>query len=622
MSDRLHWLPIAVLLWIASGFGATAQLLPMFKFDDADFLLGDSVRPPKDDARWQHVRLPDDWYISRPGVSGVGWYRLTFTLPPGFGMYSIYVPRRTARRISFFVNGSLMGVGFIQGDARLLNFDAPQRFPVPPALLRTGPNALHIMVDAAADLRQGLSRVTVGPGAMTFPMFSRRNLLQIDSRWAFGGAALLAGSIAFAFWTRRRSDSVMFWFSAAALAWALMSVPWSDAEFGELGLANDLLNFPLRFAYAAPLFVLCLRVASRRAPKSELAIWLFTLTGATLMPFVDEPSRGTILTIWSVAYLIALSVLLALLVDARALKRSAARWMLAIVLAGVMALNVYDLSRWMGWLDYDNLTLAYFDVPLVLFAIGATIVDRHFLAVAAVERSNMDLEAQVSQKTREIQASYQRLHEAESLRVQSIERSRIMADMHDGVGASLLGLLGIVQSGKGKPAEIARRLREALLELRLTVDSLGPVDGDLAVVLGNVRHRMREPIEDSGVRFIWQVAELPAVDYLTPKAILAIQRIVVEAIANALRHARASTITVRTQVDRSGLLVQVIDDGIGFDLARALGGRGLANMRNRARSIGAGIEIDSSTRPGTSITLTLPLSLDGRSSPVSCRPTG
>jgi signal transduction histidine kinase len=226
-----------------------------------------------------------------------------------------------------------------------------------------------------------------------------------------------------------------------------------------------------------------------------------------------------------------------------------------------------------------------------------------------IEHSNVDLEVQVSQKTREIEASYQRLHEAESLRVQSIERSRIMADMHDGVGASLLGLLGIVQSGKGKPAEIARRLREALLELRLTVDSLGPVDGDLAVVLGNVRHRMREPIEDSGVRFIWQVAELPAVDYLTPKAILAIQRIVVEAIANALQHARASTITVRTQVDRSGLLVQVIDDGIGFDLARARGGRGLANMHNRARSIGAGIEIDSSMRPGTSITLTLPLSI-------------
>jgi signal transduction histidine kinase len=582
----------------------------MFKFDDADFLLSDSVQPPSDNTQWRHVRLPDDWYISRPGVSGVGWYRLTFAMPPGpYGMYSIYLPRRTARRTSFFVNGSRVGVGFIQGDARVLNFDAPQRFAVPPALLRAGPNVLDIMVEGNADLRQGLSRVTVGPGAMTFPMFSRRNALQVDSRWAFGGAALLAGSIAFAFWARRRSDSVMFWFAAAALTWALMSVPWSGPEFEGLGLAGDFFNFPLRFAYTAPLLVLCLRVARRRAPKGETAIWLFTLIGAALMPLVDESSRGAILTIWSLAYLIALSVLLGLLIYARAPEPGASRGVLAAALAGVTALNLCDFGRWMGWFDYDNLTLAYFHVPLVLFAIGATIVDRHFQAIAAVERSNIDLEVQVSQKTREIEASYQRLHEAEYIRVQAIERSRIMADMHDGVGASLLNLLGMVQSGKAKRTAIERRAQDALLELRLTVDSLGPVDGDLAVVLGNVRHRMREPIEDSGVRFLWQVGELPPVDNLTPRAILAIQHIVLEAIANALQHARASTITVRTQVDCGGLLIQVMDDGIGFDFDKVQRGRGLDNLDSRARSIGAGVEINSSTRHGTRVTLTLLLPL-------------
>jgi signal transduction histidine kinase len=611
MSGCFHRLAMAGLLWTAFGLSGSAQPLPMFKFESADFILSDSVRPPDDGAAWQPVRLPDDWHNSRPGVTGVGWYRFALALPAGpRGMYSIYIPRRTARRISFFVNGALIGVGFIRGDARVLNFDAPQRFAVPPTLLRPGANVLHIMVDGSADLRQGLSRVTVGPGGLTFPTFSRRVALQVDSRWAFGGAALLAGSIALAFWVRRRGDTVMFWFSAAALTWALMSVPWSDAEFGELGFANDLLNFPLRFAYAAPLFVLCLRVANRRAPKGESAIWLFTIAGAVLTPFVDESSRGVILTIWSVAYLIVLSLLLALLLNTQAAKGGVAGLaMLAAVLAGVTVLNLCDLGRWMGWLDYDSLTLTYFHVPLVLFAIGVTIVDRHFIAVAAVERSKIDLEAQVLQKTREIEASYQQLREAERGRVQTLERGRIMADMHDGVGASLLSLLSMVQSGKAEPPAIERRVWEALLELRLVVDSLSPVDGDLAVVLGNVRHRMREPIEDSGVRFVWQVAELPPVDYLTPRAILAIQRIVLEAIANALQHARARTITVRTRVDGQGLLIQVIDDGIGFDPAKAWRGRGLANLHNRARSIGAEVEIDTSTQPGTSVTLRLPFSL-------------
>jgi len=129
----------------------------------------------------------------------------------------------------------------------------------------------------------------------------------------------------------------------------------------------------------------------------------------------------------------------------------------------------------------------------------------------------------------------------------------------------------------GRRSPVERDIAQCSVDA-LKTDSLGPVDGDLAVVLGNVRHRMREPIEHSGVHFVWQVAELPPVDYLTPQAILAIQRIVLEAIVNALQHARARTITVRKRANCGGTVIQVIDDGIGFDLAKVRQGRGLAGV--------------------------------------------
>ena len=101
---------------------------------------------------------------------------------------------------------------------------------------------------------------------------------------------------------------------------------------------------------------------------------------------------------------------------------------------------------------------------------------------------------------------------------------------------------------------------------------------------------------------------MPSIDYLTPKAILAIQRIVLEAIANALQHARAVSITVRTEVDpmNGRLLIEVLDDGVGFDIVRIQRGRGLDNMRNRAQSVGATVEVIGTDR-GTNVTLTLPL---------------
>jgi signal transduction histidine kinase len=612
---------LGVLVLLTGSNGALDQVAfrstPVFNFDAADFVLNDSMEPPGEDATWRHVQLPDNWYVTRRGVSAVGWYRMQFEMPPGpYSIHTLYLPRGSARSSAFFLNGNLVTTARVQGDARALNWDEPLRFAVSPALLRPGRNVLHARVDAVADLRQGLASLTLGPSEKVLPGYFRRWALQVDSLRMFGGAALLASLIAFAFWARSRKDSIMFWFAVTALAWGFMSVSWFGPRFGDWGFAADLVVFPLRFAYAVPLLVLCLRLGGRHSRRLEPTIWLFTLCGALLMPFADSAWRGTIITIWSATYLVALIVLLTLLVYDRAQQRSASFWLLITAAALAAMLNAFDLARWMGWLNLDNPTLAHFHVPLVLLAIGATIVDRHFKAVAAVERSNLDLENQVAQKTREIEASYRRLREAERESVLAQERSRIMADMHDGVGTSLLSLLGMVQSGKAERTAIERRAQDALLELRLTVDSLGPVDGDLAVVLGNVRHRMREPIEDSGVQFFWQVGELPPLDYLMPRAILTIQRIVLEAIANALQHARAGTITVRAHAACGGLLIQVTDDGIGFDCAKVRRGRGLDNLQNRARSIGAEVEIDSAPRSGTRVTLTLPLPNPAQSEPI------
>jgi len=129
----------------------------------------------------------------------------------------------------------------------------------------------------------------------------------------------------------------------------------------------------------------------------------------------------------------------------------------------------------------------------------------------------------------------------------------------------------------------------------------------LSVILGNVRHRMRAAIENSGVRFHWQVGELPQLSSLTPKAVLAIQRIVLEALTNSLRHARARDVTVNTQINGSSLQIGVSDDGIGFDEANVTPGRGLESLRQRARGLGGAVEIRSSRGAGTSVTLRLPL---------------
>jgi signal transduction histidine kinase len=576
--------------------------------EDAQFLLGRSASPPPDDAPWQRVRLPDNWHLSRPGGAAVGWYRLEFDLPAagsGETNYAIYLPRNSARHIRFVLNGERASGNAAYGDPGTRNWAPPLMLRLPSLDLSPGHNVLHVRVEAVPELRQGLTRVIVGPSVAVRPLFERHQLLQVTTLLMFGAAALL-GLLAAAFWLRSRKDSTLAWYAVTALAWAAAAAPWAYGAFAPSQFSHGWLAFVARFAYAAPMVVLCLRVANKRSPWAEGALWLFTLLGLVLSALIGEEKQGFVITAWSWVYLAAPLVPLALLLRTP-LAQTWVHRMFACAIVAVVLLNAHDLGRWMGWIDYDSLTLAHFHIPLMLVAIAAAIIDRHLRALAGAERANVELERRVAAKTHEIEASFKRVQEAEQERALVLQREGIMADMHDGLGSTLVGLLGAVQSGKATPEDIEHRLLDALQELRLVVDALEPMDGDLGVVLGNVRHRMRSAIEHSGVKFNWQVGELPHVSYLTPHAILAVQRIILEALTNSLRHSQASTVTVSAQAEDGWLRIQVADDGIGFKALSSSRGRGLDNLRRRAAGLGGTLDIESSRGAGASVILRLPL---------------
>jgi signal transduction histidine kinase len=541
---------------------------------------------PSDASPWEPVTLPDNWYLSRPGGRAVGWYRLEFDLSEAAsrGTHSVQLAHNSAKNITIFVNGRRTGGTTGYGDPGSRNWAPPVVLSLSAAYLKPGRNVLHVRVDALPELRQGLARVVIGGLPTTRQFYEARFALQVTTLFMFGAAALLCGLLALAFWARERSDATLLWFAVTAFAWSAAASPWVSGGVAPPQFWHGPIAFVARFAYAAPMLVLCLRAAGRRWPWPEAALWASTVAGAVLVWLVGEEREGLAITYWSAAYLIALLVLLVVLIWSQRHQRGWSSWVLAASLVLAVILDAHDFSWWMGWIDYDSIKLAHFDIPLVLFAIGATIIDRHFQAVAGVERARSEREQALAR-----------------------ERRRIMADTHDGLGSSLVALLGAVQSGNTTLGEVERHVHGALQELRLAVDALEPVEGDLGVVLGNVRHRMRSAIGNSGVRLNWRVGQVPQLPYLTPKAILAVQRIVLEALTNSLRHARAREVTVSTRVNGSWLDIGIADDGVGFDENEISRGRGLESVRQRALGLSGSIEIRSAPGAGTNVTLRLPL---------------
>lgn len=229
-------------------------------------------------------------------------------------------------------------------------------------------------------------------------------------------------------------------------------------------------------------------------------------------------------------------------------------------------------------------------------------------ATEAVKKANATLEQRLRERETELKVSHERLREIEQRQVLTDERQRLMQDMHDGLGSSLVSALKAVEHGRLDEVQIAQVLKSCIDDLKLAIDSLEPVDADLLLLLATLRFRLGPRLEASGIALRWDVHDLPALEWLDSKNSLHILRILQEAFTNVIKHADASEIWLTTGVEADWIVVTIADNGRGFSLARTFhnSGKGLSNQMRRAQAIGADVQWKS-TDAGTILTLRLPI---------------
>jgi signal transduction histidine kinase len=203
--------------------------------------------------------------------------------------------------------------------------------------------------------------------------------------------------------------------------------------------------------------------------------------------------------------------------------------------------------------------------------------------------------SQVREVNRELEASRDRVVALERERATRSERVRLQRELHDGLGAQLVGALAIAEREPAPGASLPAALRGALGELRVAVDSLDAEERELVEVLGSLRARLEPLVQGTGIEFSWRVGDVASARRIPPDHAIHLLRMLQEAIANAVKHASPGRIEVRSgDAARAGArvaFVEVQDDGGGF--AAPAPGRGLENMRRRAEQIGGDLEVAS-----------------------------
>jgi PAS domain S-box-containing protein len=197
------------------------------------------------------------------------------------------------------------------------------------------------------------------------------------------------------------------------------------------------------------------------------------------------------------------------------------------------------------------------------------------------------------------------------------ERRRIARELHDETGQSLtsilMGLRAIADlAGPSEVRSLALRLRDVTAHTAADVGrlirGLHPAVLDDKGLAAAARGYVGDYIRSFGTATDFVAGDLDS-PRLAPLAAATTYRVLQEALTNVARHAGATKVVVELKRKESALELLVRDDGVGFDVRRALGavsGVGLRGMRERVTLLGGSIQIESRPGQGTVVRASVP----------------
>ncbi|HET8646436.1 MAG TPA: ATP-binding protein [Vicinamibacteria bacterium] len=250
-------------------------------------------------------------------------------------------------------------------------------------------------------------------------------------------------------------------------------------------------------------------------------------------------------------------------------------------------------------------------------------------ALEAAARGHQRLEQRVEERTRELERLNAQLRERERARAQLLrkvitaqedERKRIARELHDESCQTLSVLAMKLDELRARlaDAEAAQQVAAARALAVRTLDEVHRLIFDLRPALlddlglpAALRWLVARHLEPAGIAVRVEMAPLEA--RLPVETETAVFRAAQEVLTNVARHAEASTVLIQAGRQGGQLVIEMEDDGRGFDpasveeLAPSGRGLGLLGIRERMELLGGSAEIDSSPGEGTRIVLKVPL---------------
>ncbi len=592
-----------ILVWLV--IVSQPQPIPgTFTIEQAEVVLESRPGlPPK------MVNLPHIWDDERPQWEGDALYSLRWpealAADPAHPL-ALYLPRIGAR-FRVLLNGKLVAQEHWDTPGYVDTSVVPHLVTLPAELLRPGAGDNRLVIEVRGKLlrKSGLAPPSIGPREAMTARFERVHWWQVSATWMVAACSALLAVMSGLMWRQGR-ERVFALLAGASVAWSIRLVltPAVNPHMPfELWFYLHKLSFTM---YCGFLYLFLWDLFDFRQGLARKAVVGLLVIGPFWLGVVTLTENYNLYRAWTGVLVVVATVTMTMMfLRARWGLDGNQRLMVVVgmvtVITGLRDFLVVQLNfpgdGDLRWMTPGSLVF--------MLTLGWVLVQRTSSYLQQIGSLNQDLEQRVLEKESELRGAFELLRDAERRQVLEEERKRLTRDMHDGLGSQLVQTLNVVRTtGRTDPVVVAGMLNHALEELRMTLDSLEPLEGDLPAILGTLRRRIAPALEAAGIELEWQVEEVPPVTVhgkgMESRGVMHLFRCLQEVFANILKHAGASRVAVRTWEEDGRAMLSVTDNGKGLGEGFRDGGRGLNNIRLRAAEIGATVRFEDA-RPGTRV---------------------
>ncbi len=209
-------------------------------------------------------------------------------------------------------------------------------------------------------------------------------------------------------------------------------------------------------------------------------------------------------------------------------------------------------------------------------------------------------------KTKNLQKAFSRT----LLKIQESDKQRIASELHDSIGQNILFIKNQIskQPDSENKERMIETITETIEEVRTISKELYPNQLEKYGLAAAVNALADKTTNATGIFVSASIEDIEQM--LTKESKINCYRIIQESISNAVKHARARAVRITGSIQKSKIVLTILDNGTGFDTSlrdkKAQSSFGVLSMEARAKILNGKMEMETSSK-GTKVTVTFPI---------------